>query len=90
MACCSMPHLPGDDSCLIDPASSAARLEAARDQWEEEKQRLLRERAALQDAANRLNVEARDAKAEMKRTAKEGQRVKDVLQRVSVVLRNKH
>jgi hypothetical protein len=47
-------------------------------QWEEEKRRLLGEKAVLQDAAKRLNLEIHTAKHEVKRAA-ETERVNERL-----------
>ncbi|KAJ3782678.1 hypothetical protein GGU10DRAFT_389676 [Lentinula aff. detonsa] len=41
-----------------------AQLQETKKKWEDEKRKLLGEKAVLQDAANRLNVEVRNAKAE--------------------------
>jgi hypothetical protein len=42
--------------------------------WEDEKRLLLGEKAVLQDAANRMNMEVRSAKDEAKRAAEVGRR----------------
>jgi uncharacterized protein (DUF3084 family) len=47
--------------------SMNAHLESMKAQWEEEKGKLLGEKAALQDAAKRLNLEVRTVKHETKR-----------------------
>ena len=67
-------------------------LEELKTQWEEEKTRLLGEKAVLEDAAGRLNFQIKNTKADMKR-ASEGARslataktnVQDVSTRVDSV-----
>jgi hypothetical protein len=44
-------------------------LESMKTQWEEEKRRLLGEKAVLQDTAKRLNLEIHTANHEVKRAA---------------------
>lgn len=54
--------------------------------WEEEKQRLLGEKAVLQEAANRLNVQVQDAKVEVKKGVEIqnfGQKMRAEMQSVS-------
>jgi hypothetical protein len=41
-------------------------------EWKKEKRQLLGEKAVLEDAANRLNAQVRDAKEEVKRITETG------------------
>ncbi|KAF7308937.1 PACT-coil-coil domain-containing protein [Mycena kentingensis (nom. inval.)] len=54
------------DALRSDLRSVNANLTKMKQQWEDEKKRLLGEKAVLQDAANRLNVEARQVAAGQK------------------------
>jgi predicted nucleic acid-binding Zn-ribbon protein len=47
-------------------------LAAMQKEWKKEKRQLLGEKAVLEDAANRLNAQVRDAKEEVKRIAETG------------------
>jgi hypothetical protein len=47
-------------------------LAAMQKEWKEEKRRLLGEKAALEDAANRLNAQVRDAKEVARKFAETG------------------
>ncbi|GLB41649.1 putative pericentrin-AKAP-450 domain of centrosomal targeting protein [Lyophyllum shimeji] len=49
-----------------------AHLESMKKEWEQERRTLLGEKAVLQDAANRLNAQVKDAKEEMKKVAESG------------------
>lgn len=44
-----------------------AQLDIMRKQWQDEKRQLLGEKAVLQDAANRMNIEVRNAKQEVRK-----------------------
>ncbi|KAF7308394.1 PACT-coil-coil domain-containing protein [Mycena chlorophos] len=57
------------DALRSDLRSVNANLNKMKKQWEEEKERLLGEKAVLQDAANRLNVKARTAEDEARQAA---------------------
>lgn len=64
-------------------------LDTLKVQWEDEKRQLLGEKAVLQDAANRLTAEVKDARAEVRRVAeneKAGERSRAGVQGVRCVL----
>ncbi|EGN96997.1 hypothetical protein SERLA73DRAFT_185262, partial [Serpula lacrymans var. lacrymans S7.3] len=63
------PPTKTSDALRSDLQSVNAQLSAMKKQWKEEKSQLLGENAVLQDAANRLNAQVRDAKDEVKRVA---------------------
>lgn len=63
-------------------------LSSMKKQWEEEKSRLLGEKAVLQDAANLLNVQVRTAKEEASKGSelqKAGQKLRSGVEAVSLV-----
>jgi len=47
-------------------------LEAMKTEWEEERRKLVGEKATLQDATNRLNVQVRTAREEARKVADSG------------------
>jgi myosin protein heavy chain len=56
-------------------------------QWEEERQKLLGEKAVLQDAANRLNVKVHEAEEEVRmvaETKKAGEKLRVGVEAVSI------
>lgn len=60
-----------------------------KEQWEREKQQLLGEKAILQDAAHKLNLQVRSAQDEAKRSTESGkaaQKAKVSVQAVSLIL----
>src|ERR1700761_1086292 len=58
------PPTKTSDALRANLRTVTTQLQETRQQWENEKRKLLGEKAVLQDAANRLNVEVREAKAE--------------------------
>jgi predicted nucleic acid-binding Zn-ribbon protein len=66
-----------------------ANLEKMRSQWEDEKQRLLGEKAVLQDVANRMDSQIRTTKREMKRETKSAnEKAKSGVQGVHIFFSN--
>ncbi|KAE9397790.1 hypothetical protein BT96DRAFT_883573 [Gymnopus androsaceus JB14] len=59
------PPTKTSDALRANLRTVNTQLEQTKKQWEDEKRKILGEKAVLQDAANRLNVEVRDAKAEV-------------------------
>ena len=47
-------------------------LETMKKEWEDQKRKLIGEKAVLQDAANRLNAQVRTAKEEARKVAESG------------------
>lgn len=65
------------------------RLQEIKNQWEREKKQLLGEKAILQDTAQKLNLQARSAQDEAKRSSessKAAQKAKVSVQTVSLIL----
>ncbi|KAJ7580264.1 hypothetical protein C8J56DRAFT_278799 [Mycena floridula] len=58
------PPTRTSEALRTDLRTVNSHLSTMKKRWEEEKHRLLGEKAALQDAANRLNVEVQDAKVQ--------------------------
>jgi predicted nucleic acid-binding Zn-ribbon protein len=50
-----------------------SQLEDMKKEWEDERQNLIGEKAVLQDAANRLNMQVRAAREEAKQATESGQ-----------------
>jgi hypothetical protein len=71
------PPTPSPETLRENLRSVNTQLDSLRKQWDDEKRRLIGEKAALQDAANRLNAQVFSAKKEMKRVSeaeKDGER----------------
>lgn len=68
------PPTKTSDALRANLQTVNSQLQETKKQWEDEKRKLLGEKAVLQDAANRLNAEARDAKVEASK-ASEAQKV---------------
>lgn len=67
---CSNPPIPPtktSEALRQDLQSVHAQLDAMRKEWQEEKRRLLGEKAVLEDAANRMKIEVHSVKEEAKR-----------------------
>lgn len=63
------PPTKTSEALRLDLRSVNAQLDAMKKQWQDEKRQLLGEKAVLQDAANRMNIEVRNAKDEARRAA---------------------
>lgn len=57
------PPTRTSEALRMDLQEVNANLDSMKQTWEAEKRRLLGEKAVLQDAANRLNIQAQDAKS---------------------------
>ncbi|KAJ4474994.1 hypothetical protein J3R30DRAFT_633332 [Lentinula aciculospora] len=68
------PPTKTSDALRANLRTVNSQLQETKKQWEDEKRKLLGEKAVLQDAASRLNAEAQDAKAEASK-ASEAQKV---------------
>lgn len=60
-----------------------SQLASMKKAWDEEKRQLLGEKAVLQDATNRLNMQVRDANYKLTETERVGERVRASVQEVS-------
>ncbi|KAI6041341.1 hypothetical protein EDC04DRAFT_2893316 [Pisolithus marmoratus] len=63
----SSPATNSSEAFQVDLQNVYAQLDAMKQEWQEEKRRLLGEKAGLEDEANRMKMEARNAKEEFKR-----------------------
>jgi len=80
------PPTRTSEALRADVVSLNAHLDSLKKQWEEEKKQLLGEKAVLQDAALRLNVQVKTAKEQARKaaeTARGGDRAKANVQSVS-------
>ncbi|KAG2345767.1 hypothetical protein BDR05DRAFT_960035 [Suillus weaverae] len=68
------PPTKTSEALRLDLHAVNKELDTMKQRWEEEKRHLLGERAVLQDAANRMNMEVRSAKDEAKRAAEASRR----------------
>lgn len=72
----SSPVTNSSEAFQVDLQSVYAQLDAMKQEWQEEKRRLLGEKAVLEDEANRMKVETRNAKEESKRANDAGRKSK--------------
>ncbi|KAI6112992.1 hypothetical protein F5141DRAFT_1188202 [Pisolithus sp. B1] len=63
----SSPATNPSEAFQVDLQNVYAQLDAMKQEWQEEKRRLLGEKAVLEDEANRMKMEARNAKEEFKK-----------------------
>ncbi|KAG1774133.1 hypothetical protein EV702DRAFT_1126979 [Suillus placidus] len=68
------PPTKTSEALRLDLHAVNKELDTMKQRWEEEKRHLLGERAVLQDAANRMNMEVRSAKDEAKRATEASRR----------------
>ncbi|OAX40162.1 hypothetical protein K503DRAFT_738032 [Rhizopogon vinicolor AM-OR11-026] len=68
------PPTKTSEALRLDLRAVNQQLDSMKQRWEDEKRQLLGEKAVLQDAANRMNMEVRNAKDEAKRAAEGGRR----------------
>lgn len=68
------PPTKTSDALRLDLQVVNQQLDAMKLRWDNEKRQLLGEKAVLQDAANRMNMEVRSAKDEAKRATEAGRR----------------
>ncbi|KAH7890884.1 hypothetical protein F5I97DRAFT_1839637 [Phlebopus sp. FC_14] len=61
------PPTKTSDALRLDLQTVNAQLDAMKKQWQDEKRQLLGEKAVLQDAANRMNMEIQNAKEEARK-----------------------
>ncbi|KAH7922630.1 hypothetical protein BV22DRAFT_645250 [Leucogyrophana mollusca] len=61
------PPTRTSEALRVDLQSVNRQLSSMKKQWDDEKRQLLGEKAVLQDAANRMNLEVRNAKDEVKK-----------------------
>ncbi|KAH0836767.1 hypothetical protein J3R83DRAFT_8515 [Lanmaoa asiatica] len=73
------PLIKTSEALRVELHNVNAQLDTMRKQWRDEKRQLLGEKAVLQDAANRMNIEVRNAKQEVRKAVeaeREGRRSK--------------
>jgi myosin protein heavy chain len=68
------PPTKTSEALRLDLHAVNKKLDTMKQRWEEEKRHLLGEKAVLQDAANRMNMEVRSAKDEAKRATEASRR----------------
>ncbi|KAG2137784.1 hypothetical protein BD769DRAFT_1384914 [Suillus cothurnatus] len=68
------PPTKTSEALRLDLHAVNKELDTMKQRWEEEKRHLLGEKAVLQDAANRMNMEIRNAKDEAKRATEASRR----------------
>ncbi|KAG2137608.1 uncharacterized protein EDB93DRAFT_1106565 [Suillus bovinus] len=68
------PPTKTSEALRLDLHAVNKKLDTMKQRWEEEKRHLLGEKAVLQDAANRMNMEVRNAKDEAKRATEASRR----------------
>lgn len=61
------PLIKSSEALRVELQSVNAQLDVMRKQWQDEKRQLMGEKAVLQDAANRMNIEVRNAKQEVRK-----------------------
>ncbi|KAG9313115.1 hypothetical protein JVU11DRAFT_6565 [Chiua virens] len=61
------PLIKSGEGLRVELQNVNAQLDTMKKQWKDEKRQLLGEKAVLQDAANRMNIEVRNAKQEVKK-----------------------
>ena len=82
------PAMKTSEKLRADLHAVNEQLASMKQQWDEERRKLLGENATLKDATDRLNAEVRQAKKEVKRLA-EGDRAKAGTQSVGALLQCK-
>ena len=61
------PLIKTSEALRLELQNVNAQLDTMKNQWQDEKRQLLGEKAVLQDAANRMNIEVRNAKQEARK-----------------------
>lgn len=61
------PLIKTSEALRVELQNVNAQLDTMRKQWQDEKRQLLGEKAVLQDTANRMNLEVRNAKQEVRK-----------------------
>lgn len=72
----SSPATSSGEAFQVDLQNVYAQLDAMKEEWQEEKRRLLGEKAVLEDEANRIKMEARNAKEEFRRASDANRKTK--------------
>ncbi|KAG8221048.1 hypothetical protein J3R82DRAFT_2558 [Butyriboletus roseoflavus] len=61
------PLIKSSEALRVELQNVNAQLDIMKKQWQDEKRQLMGEKAVLQDAANRMNIEVRNAKQEVRK-----------------------
>lgn len=61
------PLIKTSEALRVELQNVNAQLDTMKKQWQDERRQLLGEKAVLQDTANRMNIEVRNAKQEVRK-----------------------